>query len=133
MAGHVRPTRPALWASVADATSAVDVLRPVTNSGLVDGSPLLTMQHPWLLLALAATAAAQSSNVSESLMWGAYRPNLYFGTRPQIPQSLMTGLMWFGTHDFQSFSSKLPQRTIYVFAILTLFQRLGMLATKGTA
>lgn len=32
------------------------------------------------------------------------RPNLYFGLRPRIPQSLMTGLVWFGTQDYQSVS-----------------------------
>ncbi|CAH0055870.1 unnamed protein product, partial [Clonostachys solani] len=26
--------------------------------------------------------------------WGPYRPNLYFGVRPQIPESLLMGLMW---------------------------------------
>lgn len=70
------------------------------------GLPLPAMQRSWLLLALAVGAAAQSSNVSDSLLWGAYRPNLYFGMRPQVPQSLMTGIMWFGTHDYQSFSSQ---------------------------
>ncbi|KAK3809659.1 MAG: glycoside hydrolase [Linnemannia elongata] len=43
-----------------------------------------------------AAAAAQNS----SLLWGIYRPNLYFGTRARLPESLMTGLMWFGTQDF---------------------------------
>ena len=50
-------------------------------------------------------------NDTQSLLWGPYRPNLYFGLRPRLPQSLMTGLMWFGTHEFSSigrkFSSKL--------------------------
>jgi len=31
---------------------------------------------------------------NQSLLWGPYRPNLYFGIRPRIPKSLMTGLMW---------------------------------------
>lgn len=31
---------------------------------------------------------------NQSLLWGPYRPNLYFGVRPRIPKSLMTGLMW---------------------------------------
>ncbi|KAK0620524.1 glycoside hydrolase [Immersiella caudata] len=26
--------------------------------------------------------------------WGPYRPNLYFGVRPQVPETLLTGLMW---------------------------------------
>ncbi|GJE97097.1 glycoside hydrolase family 63 protein [Phanerochaete sordida] len=60
------------------------------------------MQLRWLLLTSAGVALAQSSNVSESLLWGAYRPNLYFGLRPQLPRSLMTGLLWFGTHDYQA-------------------------------
>ncbi|KUI71757.1 hypothetical protein VM1G_07295 [Cytospora mali] len=31
---------------------------------------------------------------NDSLLWGPYRPNLYFGVRPRLPYSLMTGLMW---------------------------------------
>ncbi|KAJ7752098.1 glycoside hydrolase [Mycena metata] len=54
----------------------------------------------WLLLPLASAAA----EVNDTLLWGPYRPNLYFGLRPRIPQSLMTGLMWFGTHDYLSIS-----------------------------
>ncbi|KAJ7285598.1 glycoside hydrolase [Mycena rebaudengoi] len=59
------------------------------------------MQFLWLLLPLAAAATNQAN---DTLLWGPYRPNLYFGLRPRIPQSLMTGLMWFGAHDFQSIS-----------------------------
>ncbi|KAK9768353.1 Processing alpha glucosidase I [Basidiobolus ranarum] len=40
---------------------------------------------------------------NSSLLWGTYRPNLYFGTRPRVPESLLTGLMWFGLDDIQSF------------------------------
>lgn len=39
-----------------------------------------------------------SSN--ESLLWGPYRPNLYFGVRPRIPKSLLTGLMWMNADDY---------------------------------
>ncbi|KIK63875.1 glycoside hydrolase family 63 protein [Collybiopsis luxurians FD-317 M1] len=55
----------------------------------------------WLLL-LSLASAAYSSSVNDSLLWGPYRPNLYFGLRPRIPQSLMTGLIWFGTQDYTS-------------------------------
>ncbi|KAJ7684923.1 glycoside hydrolase [Mycena polygramma] len=55
----------------------------------------------WLLLPLASVAAKE---VNDTTLWGPYRPNLYFGLRPRIPQSLMTGLMWFGTHDYLSVS-----------------------------
>lgn len=59
----------------------------------------------WVLLPLIPKVLAQGENVTDSLRWGTFRPNLYFGLRPQVPRSLMTGLMWFGTQDFQSFSS----------------------------
>ncbi|KAI0381837.1 glycoside hydrolase family 63 protein [Hypomontagnella monticulosa] len=31
---------------------------------------------------------------NQSLLWGPYRPNLYFGIRPRIPKSVATGLLW---------------------------------------
>lgn len=65
------------------------------------------MRLLWIVLPLIPKVLAQGENVTDSLLWGTFRPNLYFGLRPQIPQSLMTGLMWFGTHDFQSVSSTL--------------------------
>ncbi|KAI7865401.1 glycoside hydrolase [Spinellus fusiger] len=45
--------------------------------------------------------AGQATN--SSLLWGTYRPNLYFGTRPRLPESLMTGLMWFDASHYQGF------------------------------
>lgn len=38
---------------------------------------------------------------NNSLLWGAYRPNLYFGVRPRIPKSFMGGLMWAKVDEFQ--------------------------------
>ncbi|CAG8456176.1 9202_t:CDS:10 [Ambispora leptoticha] len=46
---------------------------------------------------LLEASAARTTN--QSLLWGTYRPNLYFGVRPRFPESLMTGLMWFGVDD----------------------------------
>ncbi|GES73190.1 glycoside hydrolase family 63 protein [Rhizophagus clarus] len=40
---------------------------------------------------------------NESLLWGTYRPNLYFGVRPRLPESLLTGLIWFGIENISSF------------------------------
>jgi mannosyl-oligosaccharide glucosidase len=39
---------------------------------------------------------------NESLLWGPYRPNLYFGVKPRIPKSLMGGLLWTRVEDYQS-------------------------------
>ncbi|EEB09180.1 glucosidase I Gls1 [Schizosaccharomyces japonicus yFS275] len=41
---------------------------------------------------------------NDSLLWGAYRPNLYVGVRPRIPKSLMAGLMWTNVDTYGSIS-----------------------------
>jgi mannosyl-oligosaccharide glucosidase len=41
---------------------------------------------------IPAHEAAKASN--QSLLWGPYKPNLYFGVRPRIPNSFFAGLMW---------------------------------------
>lgn len=38
---------------------------------------------------------------NQSLLWGPYRPNVYFGVRPKIPKSFMGGLMWVKVDNFQ--------------------------------
>ncbi|KAJ5936086.1 mannosyl-oligosaccharide glucosidase [Penicillium verhagenii] len=42
--------------------------------------------------------AARANN--ESLLWGPYKPNLYFGVRPRIANSLAAGLLWGKVDDF---------------------------------
>ena len=42
--------------------------------------------------------AARANN--QSLLWGPYKPNLYFGVRPRIAKSLAAGLMWAKVDDF---------------------------------
>lgn len=37
-----------------------------------------------------------SSSYNESMLWGTYRPNLYFGTRTRTKDTLLTGIAWFG-------------------------------------
>lgn len=70
---------------------------------------------PWLLSAAVAllqllpeTAVAQdvaspfTKASNDSLLWGPYRPNLYFGVRPRLPKSVLTGLLWAKVEDFAS-------------------------------
>lgn len=59
----------------------------------------------------ALDAFAENAKLSnESLLWGPYRPNLYFGVRPRIPKSLITGLLWARVDSFESVqNSMLPQ------------------------
>ncbi|ETI23672.1 hypothetical protein G647_05475 [Cladophialophora carrionii CBS 160.54] len=39
---------------------------------------------------------------NDTLLWGPYRPNLYFGVRPRLPNSLLTGLLWANTDSYAS-------------------------------
>lgn len=47
-----------------------------------------------------AETAIFSKTTNDSLLWGPYRPNLYFGVRQRQPSSLIAGLMWGGVEDF---------------------------------
>ncbi|RJE25152.1 mannosyl-oligosaccharide glucosidase [Aspergillus sclerotialis] len=49
---------------------------------------------------LLVKEAARANN--ESLLWGPYKPNLYFGVQPRIPNSLSAGLMWAKVEDYAS-------------------------------
>lgn len=52
-------------------------------------------------LQVPSTDAARANN--DSLLWGTYRPNLYFGMRPRLPESLLSGLIWYGADTYESF------------------------------
>ncbi|KAK5137097.1 hypothetical protein LTR08_001106 [Meristemomyces frigidus] len=66
------------------------------------------MRKDRALAALLATiVTAQETSVfsassNDSLLWGPYRPNVYFGVRSRLPKSLTTGLLWSRVEDFQS-------------------------------
>ncbi|KAM0153568.1 hypothetical protein ACHAQE_007617 [Botrytis cinerea] len=47
---------------------------------------------------IVTTEIAREQN--SSLLWGAYKPNLYFGVRPRIPKSFTGGLMWAKVDNF---------------------------------
>jgi mannosyl-oligosaccharide glucosidase len=50
-----------------------------------------------LLLLFFFFLVAETSGYStdaEWQTWGPYRPNLYFGVRPLVPESFLMGLMW---------------------------------------
>lgn len=36
----------------------------------------------------------------DSLLWAPYRSGLYFGIRPRLPKSLLSGLLWFNVDDY---------------------------------
>lgn len=59
--------------------------------------PLRLLPYAYLALALATSVAAHPDN--SSLQWGPFRPNLYFGVRPRIRETVLMGLMWARVED----------------------------------
>ncbi|WFD21568.1 mannosyl-oligosaccharide glucosidase [Malassezia equina] len=55
----------------------------------------------WLLALCTVASAAVAIDSNTSTVWGTYRPQLFFGLRPQVPRSLVTGLAWFSTADYE--------------------------------
>lgn len=55
-------------------------------------------------LAATADASTLSKDIraasDQSLLWGPYRPNVYFGVRPRLPKSLITSLIWSKVDDY---------------------------------
>ncbi|KAL8849393.1 MAG: hypothetical protein Q9221_005631 [Calogaya cf. arnoldii] len=48
--------------------------------------------YVWFSVLAETKGLPEADNAS--LLWGPYRPNLYVGIRPRIPDSLVAGLMW---------------------------------------
>jgi mannosyl-oligosaccharide glucosidase len=74
------------------------MMRDTRHSSLLTG--LLCLFATQLPLANAQVADIEKAT-NASLLWGPYRPNLYFGVRPRIP-SLMGGLLWTRVEDYTS-------------------------------
>ena len=61
-----------------------------------------TTMHACLVLAWlgAAVAAAMAATLGgEPPVWGTYRPQVYMGMRPRVPDSVLSGLVYFGTRS----------------------------------
>jgi mannosyl-oligosaccharide glucosidase len=63
----------------------------------------------WLPAVLGQDASILTSEVgrlnNQSLLWGPYKPNVYFGVRPRIPKSLWAGLMWVKVDNYEDLNS----------------------------
>jgi len=58
---------------------------------------------PSLASFVAASDYKELERISnQSLLWGPYRPNLYFGVRPRIPKSFLASLLWARVEDYPS-------------------------------
>lgn len=59
------------------------------------------------LITSAQETSVFSKASNESLLWGPYRSNLYFGVRPRLPSSLSTGLLWARAEDYNEVQQQL--------------------------
>lgn len=59
------------------------------------------------VLALAQDSSPFTKASNDSLLWGPYRSNLYFGVRPRVPNSLLTGLAWARVEDYSSIQNNI--------------------------
>ena len=76
-------------------------------------SPILrSITAIYTILIAVASASSDSDPIvlneisrasNQSLLWGPYRPNLYFGVKPRVPDSFISGLMWSGVNDYKTF------------------------------
>ncbi|KAF2745649.1 glycoside hydrolase family 63 protein [Sporormia fimetaria CBS 119925] len=76
---------------------------------------LLPLLYSTLLLLVPVSASPDllpSPAYNTSLLWGPYRPNVRFGIRPRVPQSLFMGIMWYNFDvGHKSRGIELPQPT----------------------
>lgn len=72
-----------------------------------------------LTRAFPATAEDFPSLSNASLLWGPFRPNLYVGVRPRIPDSLLFGLMWSKANDPSDILKSTPMED-FMFTVLLI-------------
>jgi len=69
------------------------------------------------------TSEGQFTLSNSSLLWGPYRPNLYLGIRPRIPQSLLIGLMWSNADDASEVPKSMHQQDSNRIVLATNFDQ----------
>jgi mannosyl-oligosaccharide glucosidase len=60
------------------------------------------------LLSLIGWTSAQLATDDKALRWGPYRPQKYFGIRPQAPTTLLFSLMWADGNDQETMLQSTP-------------------------
>ena len=100
---------------------------PISFSMMLQSSVSLALAWTCSVLLFSSFVAAQDQKVlaenaklsNDSLLWGPYRPNLYFGIKPRIPKSLSLGLLWAKVDDFQTVQQS---ESLQSFRILSIAQ-----------
>jgi hypothetical protein len=71
---------------------------------ITTGRSALASSVLWAIgVAQGSETAARAQKVAPSIInWGPYRPNLYVGIKPLVPETLLFGLMWANGDDRSS-------------------------------
>src|SRR5690606_19953186 len=56
--------------------------------------PLQNLQSLELPLDTLMSSETPQLTCDQTMLWGIYRPNVYFGLKTRSPQPLFTGIMW---------------------------------------
>ena len=57
-----------------------------------------------------------------SLLWGPYRPNLYFGVKARIPESPMLGILWTNVDKLNKIRGNMLILYIYIYIYTAFIQ-----------
>lgn len=74
-----------------------------------------------ILLSVGYIRLVVASSHDESIdwqTWGPYRPDLYFGVRPQIPETFLMGLMWASGDDRYRLMESMSLTTVFCVTAL---------------
>jgi len=78
-------------------------MEPTPFRGISNSCAALFLYHNYFffffLMVCWCTTTTQAAAVNDTLHWGTYRSNLYFGVRSRSPESPLIGLMWFDAHN----------------------------------
>lgn len=92
VAHSIEETIKSLSLTLTDALLTTERMHLQFSSHLLWSSVLLGSAYAANDVSVLINEVGKANN--QSLLWGPYKPNLYFGVRPRIPKSLTAGLMW---------------------------------------
>ncbi|KAK0533947.1 Processing alpha glucosidase I [Tilletia horrida] len=105
-ASSVAATADSAVPATAPATASAPATVPATGAASATGTAAEATQSQSQSQSHARVqpvhdATEQEAAANSSLLWGTYRPQVYFGMRPRLPKSLITGLLWSGLTDYK--------------------------------
>ena len=94
----LRSTSQLASSQLSDANCTMRHLKPsILLTSILSATGIVASEDP-NDVSILIREAGRANN--DSLLWGPYKSNLYFGVRPRIPKSLAAGLIWGKVDDY---------------------------------